>query len=249
MVAAQSAALNFIERQPAGTQIGVVAFARFAELIQPATDDQSALSAAVQSLTTGRRTAIGNGILKSLDAISEIDETVPPSTTGASPEFEVTPVPRGAYVPHIIVLLTDGASNSGPLPVEAARQAADRGVRVYTIGFGTARGGDMVCSAQLLGAGRFDNNDQFGGFGFGGFGGGGFRRGIDEETLKQVSAMTGGEYYSAESAAELESVFEDLPTNLITRHETTEISVAFTAVGALLAALAVGLALMWQPLP
>jgi Ca-activated chloride channel family protein len=92
----------------------------------------------------------------------------------------------------------------------------------------------------------FLENDPFGGGGFGG--GRRFRRGIDEETLKQVADMTGGTYYSAESAGELQEVFRSLPTYLITRHETTEISVAFVALGALLAALAIVLSLAWHPL-
>jgi Ca-activated chloride channel family protein len=163
-------------------------------------------------------------------------------------------VPKGAYAPDIIVLLTDGVSNAGPAPVDAAQQAADRGVRVYTIGFGTASGaGNPFCSQQLQGGGSLDNSGAFGGgFGGGGFGGGGFggfRRGIDEDTLKQVADMTGGTYYSAESAGELQDVFQNLPTYLITKHETTEISVAFAALGALLAAIAIGLSLIWHPLP
>ncbi|MBX2998360.1 MAG: hypothetical protein KF893_07595 [Caldilineaceae bacterium] len=76
-----------------------------------------------------------------------------------------------------------------------------------------------------------------------------FRRGIDEETLKLVAEMTGGEYFSAESADELQAVFEELPTSFITRYEMTEISYAFAAVGALLALLAVLLSMIWNPLP
>ena len=178
-------------------------------------------------------------------------ERFAPSVTNPEIDFVPTPVPQGAYAPDIIVLLTDGASNSGPLPVEAAQQAADRGVRVYTIGFGTERGSEMICPAQLGGNEVFDGGFGGGGgglFGGGGFGGG-FRRGIDEETLREVAAMTGGEYYAASSAAELQSVFKGLPTYLITEHKVTEISVAFTALGAFLAAAAIGLSLLWQPLP
>ena len=243
--AAEAAALSFIQHQKAGTQLGIVAFAGFAEVVQAPTTDQAALQEAIESLVTARRTAVGNGILKSLDAIAEIDENVAASVTGASPGVEPTPVPKGAFAPDIIVLLTDGASNAGILPLDAAQQAVDRGVRVYTIGFGTANGaspfGGRGCQIGL-----FDTGRQFGGgLGFGG----GFRRGIDEKTLKQIAAMTGGEYYSAESAGELQKVFQNLPTYLITKHETIEISVAFAAVGALLAALAIGLSLIWHPLP
>jgi Ca-activated chloride channel family protein len=245
--AAQAAAMSFIESQKAGTQVGIVAFAGFAELILPPTSDADALGAAIESLITGRWTAIGSAILESLDAIAEIDGSVAPVTSSTSAEVEPTPVPRGAYAPSIIVLLTDGASNRGPRPVEAAEQAVDRGVRVYTIGFGTAEGGGLDCR----GAGAFGGGSGSGfGGGFGsGFGGGGrFRRGIDEETLRTIADMTGGSYYAPESADELNEVFESLPTYLITRHETTEVSVAFVAAGALLAAFAMLLSLLWHPL-
>jgi Ca-activated chloride channel homolog len=252
--AAEAAALSFIQRQGARTQIGIVAFSGFAEIIQPPTTDQELLEAAIESLATGRRTGIGNGILKALDAIAEIDPNVAPSNGSAPAAAEVKPVPKGAYAPDIIVLLTDGVSNVGVSPLEAAQQAVDRGVRVYAIGFGTANGSpNPFCGQQLEGrepfgggGGPFGGGQQFGG---GGGGGGGFRRGIDEATLKEVAAMTGGEYYSAESANELHNVFLNLPTYLITRHETMEISVVFVALGALLAGAAILLALLWHPLP
>jgi Ca-activated chloride channel family protein len=247
LAAAEAAATSFIQRQQSKTQISIVAFAGFAEMVQPPTTNQEALQAAVDSLAVGNRTAIGSGILKSLDAIAQIDKSVAPSITDASSGIAPTPIPKGAYAPDIIVLLTDGVSNSGPLPLDAAQQAADRGVRVYTIGFGTENGSEFPnCNQQFMG------DQQFGGRRYGGGGGGplgGFRRGIDEDTLKQISDMTGGAYYAASSAGELNSVFESLPTYLITKHETTEISVVFTAVGALLATLAIALSLIWHPLP
>jgi Ca-activated chloride channel family protein len=251
LLAAKAAAQSFIERQSSTTQIGVVAFAGFAELIQPPTFDREVLQDAVDSLLTGRRTAIGSGILEALDAIAEIDPNIAPSETGASTDVKPTPVPRGAYAPHIIVLLTDGVSNAGPQPLDAAQQAADRGIRVYTIGFGTADNTELPsCFPGREPDPQFGGGGSFGGGQFGGgqFGGPGFRRGIDEETLKQVSDLTGGEYFSAESAGELNNVFQNLPVYLISGHETTEISVIFAALGALLAALAIMLSLLWQPL-
>jgi Ca-activated chloride channel family protein len=245
LAAAEDAALSFIQRQNSITQIGLVAFSGFAELIQPPTTDQEALQAAVESLTTGRATAIGSGILKSLDAIAEIDQNVAPSVTDTSSGLEPTPVPQGAYAPDIIVLLTDGVSNAGPSPLDAAQQAADRGVRIYTIGFGTENGpANPFGGGNPFGRGSGGGGQQpFGGQGFGGF-----RRGIDEATLKQIAAMTGGTYYSATNAGELQNVFQSLPTYLIIKHETSEISVVFAAVGVLFAALAVALSLIWHPM-
>src|SRR5258706_3557092 len=100
--AAKSAALSFIKQQPANTQIGLVAFAGFAELVQPPTNDQNALSAAVESLQTGARTAIGSGILKAIDAIAEVDKAVAPTLADDGSTLEPTPVPKGAYAPEII---------------------------------------------------------------------------------------------------------------------------------------------------
>ncbi|OGO28612.1 MAG: hypothetical protein A2Z16_07755 [Chloroflexi bacterium RBG_16_54_18] len=243
--AAQAAALEYVQRQSAHTQLGIVAFAGFAALVQPPTSDQEDLIAAVENLYTARRTAIGSAILESLDAIAEINQAVAPSTTDSESDLP-TPVPEGEYAADIIVLLTDGASNTGIWPLEAAQQAADRGVRVYTIGFGTENGAVSNCGWGFQGGNSFGGGQpQWGNSWYGG----GFRRGIDEETLKQVASLTGGEYFSAQSASELTKVFEDLPTYLITRNENMEISVLFTIIGAILAVLAISLSLLWHPIP
>ncbi len=254
LLAAEAAAASFIERQGPTTQIGIVAFAGFAEIVQAPTNDQEVLLDVVQSLTTGRRTAVGSAILKALDAISEIDKSVAPSQgEGAPPDTAPSPVPKGAYAPAIIVLLTDGASNAGPLPDEAAQQAAARGVRVYTIGFGTDDPGAQSpsCGAQFIGREPAESPGfgGFGGFGGGGGGGAGFRRAIDETTLTAVADATGGTYYPAESADELNTVFASLPMNLVTKHEVMEVSVAFAAAGVLFLALAILLGQAWRPLP
>ena len=139
-----------------------------------------------------------------------MDKNVAPASLDGSPGVDVAPVPKGAYAPDIIVLLTDGASNTGPLPIDAAQQAADRGVRVYAIGFGTPQGSEFPnCGQQFIGGEPFSfgggQGFNGGGQGFGGggqgFGGGGFPRGVDEATLKRVAEITGAKYYSAESAS------------------------------------------------
>ena len=251
---AQEAAETFIKNQESGTQIGIVAFAGFAELIVPPTSDKDVLLEAVRDLVTARRTAIGSAILRSLDAISEVNDAVAPVFVFTAPDQSlVTPVPEGLFQPDIIVLLTDGASNSGALPMVAAEAAADRGIRVYTIGFGTEDGALFNCTQKQLGGIQF--GDGFGGFGGGfggfggGFGGGGFRRSLDEDTLQQVAEMTDAEYYLAESADELLEVFADIPAKMITTKVTTEISAIFTALGAVFALLAFVFAQRWNPLP
>ena len=243
LAVAQDSAISFIEAQVETTQIGIVAFASFAHLVVPPTNDEETLKEAVQNLVTARRTAIGTAIINSVNVIAEFNPAVPPSST-VNPATFVAPggIPRqpGEYIADIIVLLTDGANSRGIAPREAAVVAAERGIRVYTIGFGTERGAQMGCNRQQAGN-RLER--------MGGGGGGGFRRGIDEATLQDVAEMTGGVYYSAESASELQDVFRELPTYLTTVRESREISVAFATIAALLATLAIGLSLIWHPLP
>jgi Ca-activated chloride channel family protein len=233
--AAKEAAMTFVEDQKSNTQVGLVAFAGFAAIIQPPTTDKGELLDAIRNLATARRTAIGEGILMSLDAIAEIDDSIVSPYSG----LEAVPVPPGEFAPAIIVLLTDGVSTTGSPPLLAAQQAADRGVRVYTIGFGTDHNTSIPnCGFQFQGGGQ----------NWGGGGGGGFRREIDEDTLKQVADMTGGAYHLAASADELQEVFNNLPTQLITTTETTEISVMFVAIGVLLMTIALALSIIWNPL-
>jgi Ca-activated chloride channel family protein len=252
---AQQAASDFVRSQGSRTKIGIVAFSGFAAIIQPPTTDREALLGALASLTTGRRTAIGSGILTSIDAIAEVDPAIAPAIIPDRAGAEPIPVPAGSFAPHVIVLLTDGRSNAGPEPLEAADQAVARGLRVYTIGFGTLEAGERspTCAPQLVGR---EPGSQFGGGGFpGGFPGGGgggggiFQRAIDEETLIAVAEQTDGEYHLAEDAGELARVFESLPMTLIAREEPVEIGFAFVGLGAILAALALLLGRAWRPLP
>ena len=245
--AAKDAAQVFIQNHKSGRQIGIVAFAGFAELIQPPTTDTQALNDAIENLITARRTAIGSAILRSIDAISEVDDRVAPSgnvtASGGTSELPSSDAPLS---PHIIVLLTDGANNAGPYPLTAATQAAARGIRIYTIGYGTVNN-----------TSRMDCGDNFGEDQFG-FGGGfqfeprsdnrDFRLQLDEATLKQVADITGGTYYFASSANELEKVFQNLPSFVIATRETIELSVFFTAFAAIMIIIAMFLSFRLQPL-
>ena len=250
--AAETAAAAFINSQSSSTRFGIVAFSSFAEIIQGPTNDRATLLSALKSLATGRRTAIGDGVLASIDAISEIDPAVAKSQTDSSTGAPPVAVPKGDYAPDIVVLLTDGENNTGTDPIAAAQQAADRGVRVYTIGFGTANGGAFspTCTPQFTGR-EPGAGGPGGGYGppAGGTGRGGNSRGIDEATLQKIADMTGGTYHPAESASQLDSVFQNLPTNLIFKHQATEVSFAFVGFGGVLAALALLLGRLWRPLP
>lgn len=250
---AQDAALAFIEEQADDTRIGIVAFAGFAQIVVPPTNDKDVLTDAVENFTTSIGTAIGSATLKSIDAIAEVNEAVAPSGVDLSDEDGTFLSEEGFYQPDIIVVLTDGANSQGPWPLDAAEIAADRQVRVYTIGFGTTDPEQMVCTPAQLGSDAFGGS--FGGGGFGGpssfGGGGGFRRFLllDEDTLRGMADMTGGEYYRAENAEQLYDVFLDLPNELVLQKEFLEISAFFAVLGAVFMTLAFVLSLLWYRFP
>lgn len=252
LTVAQDAARAFVEDHGEGTRIGIVAFAGFAELVVPPTTDATELRAAIDGFTTSFGTAIGTATLKSVDAIAEVNPEVEPIGALADvDEGADDPAAGDGFVPDIVVLLTDGAAFGGVDPILAARVAADRRVRVYTIGFGSDDPGGMVCTSRQLGTESFGGTGIFpGDFGAGG-GFGDIRRFlvIDEETLRAIADITGGEYFRAEDADQLLGVFGELPTRVVLQTEESEISFAFAGLGALLAAAAVATSLAWHRHP
>lgn len=258
LVVAQEAARAYVEHQPKGVRMGLVVFSGFAELTVTPTTEHKALLDAIDSLTTGRGTAIGAAMLKGLDAIAEENPAVPP--IGNVPETapaaaNATPGANG-YVPDIIVLLTDGANNRGIEPLDAVPYAVERRVRVFPIGFGTVNPAPPSCTraqlgGQVFGSGGFGGGGSGFGGGFGGGGSGGFRRALvaDAPTLQAVAERTGGTYHSAKDADQLRAVFSNLPKDVATQKQPTEITWILAAFGALLAAAAAAAAIRWSAYP
>ncbi len=235
IAAAQAAAKSFVGEQPRRTRIGVVTFAGTAAVAQAPTDNREEILAAIDRFQLQRATAIGSGILVSLKVIFpdvEFDlrsyNPRPDSARSApldqarkpeKPAFK--PVPAGSYGSAVIILLTDGQSNVGPDPIESARMAAERGVRIYTVGFGTAEGENL----------RFE--------------GWSMRVRLNEEALKKIAELTQGEYYYAGTAADLKKVYKTLSARLVFEKRETEITALFSAAAAVLALLAAFLSVLW----
>ena len=238
ITAAEQAASAFIKSQTGGPRIGLVAFAGTAVVLVPPTADTKQLLSALGGLTTSFGTAIGEGIVTSLDAIAQVDPSVTP--TGATVSH-----PRTGYADDVIVVLTDGSNNRGVDPQTAAKEAAGRGVRVFTIGYGTDNPAPLACSS-----------DQFGGFGGGGFGGGGSFGGgpggagnpfdADYGALRQISRTTGGMFYRAQDAGQLATALARLPAAFTIVRKHIDIASWFAAGGGLLIAAAVALSLWWN---
>jgi Ca-activated chloride channel family protein len=233
--AAQAAAKAFVAEQPSNVRIGVVSFAGTAALVQPPTQNREDIFAAIDRFQLQRATAIGSGIIVSLATIfpdAGIDVSsliyggnaprgVPLDQAGKGEKPPFTPVPPGSYTSAAIILLTDGQRTTGPDSIEAARMAADRGVRIFTVGIGT-KGGDTI-----------------------GFEGWSMRVRLDEETLKTIANITRGEYFYAGSATDLKKVYQSLNDRLVLEKKDMEISALFSAAAALTALISALLSLLW----
>ena len=233
LTAAEQSASAFIKSQAGGPRIGIVDFSGTAAVLVPPTTNTQQLVTALGGLVAGGSTAIGEAILTSLGAIAQVDPAVAP--TGATLKRNL----GAGYADDVIVVLTDGSNNRGVSPPDAAQEAAARGVRVFTIGYGTDNPTTLTCDAT-----------QFGGFGGGGFGGGGGGEGnpfqADYPALMQVSRATGGTFYRAQDASQLSSALAKLPAAFTIVHKQVDIAAAFAALGGLLIAAAVALSLWWN---
>ncbi len=255
IAAAQAAVREFIDEQPNGTRIGLIAFAGYAEEIAAPTTDKDELRAAVDGLTTGRGTAIGAAILKAVDAIAAVNPAVKPIQPGEVPvpdaieQTEPLPPPGNVSpptvppIPDIVVLLTDGANTRGVTPVDAAKAAGARGIRVYSVGFGTAEPTRMVCTREQLGADAFAEGGPYGGGDVARF------LVVDDATMKAVATATGGTYAPATDRAELASVLHRLPRQTTLATEKVEIAPALAALGALLLLGALAIAVRQRRFP
>ena len=239
ITAAEQSAGAFIKSQAGGPRIGIVVFSGTAVVLVPPTTNTQQLVSALGGITVGGATAIGEGILSSLDSIAQVDPSVAP--TGATVKRNL----GAGYADDVIVVLTDGSNNRGVAPPVAAGEAAARGVRVFTIGYGTDTPAALSCS-----------DTQFGGFGGGGggFSGGGGGAGsaggnpfdADYAALMQISKSTGGTFYRAQDASQLSSALARLPAAFTIVHKHVDIAAAFAALGGLLIVVAVGLSLWWN---
>ena len=221
--AAQEAARRFVQEQPPDVRIGIVSFAGTASLVQQPTSNREDLVAAIDRLQLDRQTAIGSGIVVSLATLFP-DEGIDLAAMvldRRSPKRPLKPAPAASNPHAAIILLTDGRRTTGPDPLEAARMAADRGIRVFTVGFGTAAG----AMAPVEGYSIFMM--------------------FDEETLKAIADLTGAEYFHATTADELHKVYERLGSKLVLQKERTEITVLFAIAAAILIAVAASLSLAW----
>jgi Ca-activated chloride channel family protein len=231
IIASQEAAKTFVNALPRDVKVGIVSFAGTAAVVQAPTTSREDIIAAIDRFQLQRGTATGSGIVLSLATLFPDDEIEIAQITGqrlmpkplgdTKPKKEFKPVEPGSYGSAAIIMLTDGQRTTGPDPLDAAKMAAQRGVRVYTVGVGTTSGETI------------------------GFEGWSMRVRLDEETLKQVALLTRAEYYYAGTAQDLIKVYESLSSKLVVERKETEITALFGLLAAALVVAAAALGLWW----
>ncbi len=226
MEAAKAAARAFVERQPLTVQIGVVGFSDSGFANQAPTNDRASVLAAINRLKPLRGTSVANGIIASLNTVAQASEEggFPSSNnSGIQPTLTPTPtpVPKGYLAPVVVILLSDGENNESPDPMAAAQAAANQGIRVYTVGIGTAAG-------TVLHINGFSVFTQ-----------------LDEATLQQIAQITGGSYFNAQSTQDLLKIYNNLDPQLVIKPEKTEITALFAGASILVMLIGGILSLLW----
>jgi Ca-activated chloride channel family protein len=239
IAAAQAAARSFVAEQPRNTRVGVVSFAATASVVQSPTSNREDILAALDRFQLQSGTAVGSGILVALKMIFPDLEfnlgSMNPRSSGSrdtsggssidnaakAQKPDMKPVPPGSYTSAVIILLTDGQATTGPDPIEASKMAAERGVRVFTVGIGTTNG-------EIMGAEGWS-----------------MRVRLDEDSLKKIAGVTNAEYFYADNARELTKVYKTLNSRLVMEKKETEITSLFTAAAALFALLSGMLSMLW----
>jgi len=239
LTAAQAAAKAFVEERPADVRIGLVAFGGSAVLVQAPTDSRDDLVAAIGRFQLQRGTATGSALYAALAALlpgAGIDLESPdfkggplrdfardavPDSTRKLERRKFAPVAPGSFNSGAIILMSDGRRTVGPDPLDAARMAAEHGIRVFTVGFGTREGATV-----------------------GGEGWSIYVR-LDEETLQAIADITRGAYFHAGTAEDLKKVYRDLNARLVLERKDLEIGFLFAAAAAVLLLASAGLSLLW----
>jgi Ca-activated chloride channel family protein len=226
LAAAQAAAKAFIAEQPSSVKIGIVAFAGTATVAQAPTRNREDLIAAIDRFQLQRATAIGSAIIVSMatlfpDGGYDVASFTYERQSQRMPRGDLRLMPPGSYASAVIVLLTDGQRTSGPDSLEAAKLAADRGVRIYTVGVGTPEGTVIGIEGWSM------------------------RVRLDEDTLKSIADLTRGEYFATGSASDLNNVYRNLSSRFVMETKKTEVGALFTAAAGVLVLLAAGLSLAW----
>ena len=221
MEAAKAAAREFVLRQPRSVLVGVVAFSDSGLSVQTPTNDQDLVLAAIGRLAPQRGTSLGEGVLKSVDAIVVSRGDPPKIYTNLTPTPAAEPTPAIDDGSAAIVLLTDGENNVAPDPLAAAQYAAEQGVRLYPIGIGSPEGATLEVEG-------FTVHTQ-----------------LDERLLRSMAELSQGAYFSAANQEELQTIYDSINLKLVVKPEKTEVTALVAGIGGLALLIGAALSILW----
>jgi Ca-activated chloride channel family protein len=202
--AAQQAALQFIESKPTSLRVGLVTVAGTAALAQAPTEEKDALRRALENLPLQYGSALGSGLLISLEALLpgagiDAQKIINESADNGGPRKPVdsgksldAPKPKDSEASAsrgrnmAIVLMSDGQSNMGPELIKMAELAASHEVKVYTVGIGTPEGDVVHIQGRSM------------------------RVKLEDEALKKVANITQAAYFRADSTEGLAKIYDQL---------------------------------------
>lgn len=169
LLVVKRAAEQFVQDR-SGDRIGLILFGTRAYLQTPLTYDKHSVLMRIEDATAGlagKTTSIGDAVGLAVKRLED--------------------VPKEG---RVIILLTDGANNSGVLaPLKAAELARDDGIKIYTIGLGSE------ADPRAMTADFFNQN---------------VTAELDEDTLKQMADMTGGRYFRATDTESLQTIYKTI---------------------------------------
>jgi Ca-activated chloride channel family protein len=204
--AATAAAKTFVAELPAQIRVGLISFSRSAEVIASPTLDHQAVADGIDHLTLGTGTATGDAISTALDALAAADDTAGGAAGNGG---------------SAIVLLSDGVPTVGRPVAGAAQTAADRGIPISTIAFGTSSGTVTVQGRTVSVP-------------------------ADPDTMGSIAEATNGRFFTAASVKELRSVYKDIGTRVGYETQQRDASGPILLVGVIALLVASGLALIWN---
>lgn len=218
--AAKTAAKDFISRQPSDVQIGIVSVCGLPSVVQVPTTDRELLYSAVNCLTLQERTAIGDSILTSFDAIYEEMgmENLFWSDIGTNTSNLTS---KNAKPDAVIILLSDGQNNTGVAPSYVADEVTDLGIPIYTVGIGSSG----------------SNNLSYWNYRY--------METLDEGTLVDIANKTKGQYFEADNATALRNIYDRLGRKTFFKSEATELTAEFTGLAAIFMIIAGVLSMIW----
>jgi Ca-activated chloride channel family protein len=214
--AAKAAARALVEHQPSTVRIGVVAFSNGGLVVQPPTDDQAAVFAAIDRLDPQGATSLAQGIYAALNAIA--GEAI---AIDAEALEEGGPIEIGSYPSAVVLLLTDGENTASTDPLEIAQLAAEAGVRIYPVGIGSPEGAVLQIDGYSI-----------------------LSR-LDESLLQEIAGLTNGAYYRAGDRESLQEIYRNVDLQLTISGDKTEVTFLFAGLGLLFFLVGGATSLLW----